>query len=96
MTLHLLSKLNDDTVVNNAVNGSSRSHGIFENFLPLRKHQIRGNDYAASFVSFCQQGKKHFHFLSRLLDVTNVIQDENIKSIQMAQLMFEQQVPFGP
>ena len=43
MTGDLLSELNNNAVVDDTVNGSGSSHGVFEDLVPLRKDQI-GSD----------------------------------------------------
>ena len=91
----LLSEFNDDAVVDDAVDGSGRGHGVFEDLVPLRKDQVGSDDDAAAFVAFGQQGEEHFHFVAGLLDVADVVEDEHFEAIEAAEFVFEQQVAFG-
>ena len=40
VTGHLLSEFDDDTVVDDAVDGCGGGHGVFEDLAPLREDQI--------------------------------------------------------
>jgi hypothetical protein len=44
MAGHLLSELNNNPMVEDAVKGDRSGHGIFEDLIPLRKDEI-GSDY---------------------------------------------------
>ena len=58
-----------------------------EYLIPLRKDQVGCNYDTAAFVAFCEEGEEHFHLVSGLLDIANVIQDQNFKAIEDAQLV---------
>ena len=78
----LLSEFNSNAMVDNAVNGSCRGHGIFEDLIPLRKDQVSSNDDAAALVVFSQRGEENSHFIAGLLDVADVVEDQYFKVIQ--------------
>ena len=57
MAGHLLSELNNNPMVDNAVNGSRNGHGIFEDLIPLREEI--GSDYRTEALAAFGQ---HFSF----------------------------------
>ena len=91
----VLAKLNDDAVVNDPIDGGRGGHRVFEDAVPLGEHEIGSNDHAAAFVAFGQEGKEDFHLFSALLDVADVVQDEDVKTVQPPQLGFEFEVAPG-
>ena len=54
MAGHLLSELNHNPMVNNAVNGRRIGHGIFEDLIPLRKDEIVTDYRTAELAAFGQ------------------------------------------
>src|SRR6266852_2291227 len=95
MAVTLLSKFDEEAVVDDPVDGRGGGHGVFEDLVPFGEDQVGGNDYAAAFVAFGQQRKEHLHFLPALLDVTQVVEDQHFKTIQAAQFTLELQVALG-
>ncbi len=81
VTGHLLSEFDDNAVVDDTVNSSSGGHGVLENLIPLREDKIGSNDDAVTLIAFSEQGKKDFHFVTRLLNITDVVEDKNFKAI---------------
>ena len=45
----------NDTVVDEAVNGRCRRHGVLEDTLPFGERKISGDHQAAPFIAFCQE-----------------------------------------
>jgi len=78
-------------VVNDAVNGGSGGHRVLENLIPLGEDEIGSNDHAAAFIAFGKQGEKDFHLVTRLLNIANIIQDQDFKTVQTTEfkLQFE-------
>jgi hypothetical protein len=76
MACHLLSEFDDNTMVNDTVNGSCGGHGVFEDLIPLGKDQIGSDHHTATLIALSQLSKENFHFVAGLLDITDVIQDE--------------------
>jgi len=70
-----------------AVNRRHRRHRVFENLIPLAEDQIRTQQHTAPFIPLRQQGEKHFHLLATLLQISDVIQDQHIISIQFFELL---------
>ena len=79
--------------MDDAVNGGSGGHGVFEDLIPLRKDQIGSDDNTAAFITFRQEGKQDFHLFSGLLNVADIIEDQDFKTIQAAKFDFQFEVP---
>ncbi len=88
-------QLEDDAVVHQAVNGRSRRHRVFENAFPFGKRQIAGDQNAAAFVAFCQEGEQHFHLFTALLDIAEVIDNEPFECSQALDESAELEISFG-
>ena len=90
-----LPEFHDDAVVNHPIDGRRGGHGIFEDLVPLREDQVRGDDDAAAFVTLRQERKEYFHLVARLLNIADVVEDQNFIGIQAAEFRFEPQVALG-
>jgi len=92
---HLAAELDDDAVMYHAVDGGCRGQGILKDLIPFREDQIGGDDHAAAFVPLGQKGEQHLHFLPALLDVSQVIQDDDLEAVQATQLALQFVISFG-
>jgi hypothetical protein len=72
--------LQDNTVMDQAVNGGGRGHGVLKDGFPFGKGQIGGDHNAAAFVAVVQESEENFHFLPALLDISEVIDNNRIKT----------------
>ena len=70
--------LKNNAVMNQSIYGCRRCHWIFKNLFPLRERQIAGEHHTASLVTMGKQCKKHFHFLTALLYIANIIDKNGI------------------
>ena len=95
MAGHLLSKFDNNAVMHDTVNSGCGGQGIFEDLIPLRKNEIGGNHHAAALVAFRQQGEEDFHFVTGLLNVTDIVKDQECEAIQSAQFRLQFQVASG-
>ena len=68
-----------------SVDGARGGHRVFEDFVPLREDQVRGHDHTSTLIPLCEKRKENVRFVPILLDVTDVIDDDDIESIQSAQ-----------
>ena len=82
-------------MVDQPVNGCHRRHRILEYLVPFREHQIAAQEYAPPFVAFSQKREQHFHFFPVLLDVAQVVQNDRVKLVQLAQQPFQPQLALG-
>ncbi len=82
-------------MVHQAIDRGRCRHRVFENPLPFGKGQIAGKQHTASFVAFCQQRKNHFHFLTRLPDVAQVVDDHPFVTGILLDLFAQLQIAFG-
>ena len=78
------------------VNGRRGGQRVFENLIPLRKDEIGGDNDTATFIAFGQKSEEDLHFFPALLDVTDVIEDDHLKTIQPFEFPFQVVVAFGP
>ena len=88
-------QLQDHAVVHQAVDRRRGGHGILEDPLPLREHQVRGDQHASMLVAMRQQGKQHLHFLPTLLDVAQIVDQQRIVLVQFLQLALEPELGLG-
>jgi hypothetical protein len=65
----------NDGVVNDAIDRRQRGHGIFEDAIPGGKHEIGGNEHRALLIALGQQREERLHLITVLLDIANVVQD---------------------
>ena len=78
-----------------AVHCGHRRHGVLENLVPLREHQIAAHQQAAPLVSLGQKGEEHFHLLPRLLNVSQVVQNDGLKAVQLLEQSIQAQFLLG-
>ena len=88
-------QLQDDAVVHEAVYCRRGGHRIFEYLLPLGERQVAGDHHAASFVAVGHQGEEHLHFLTVLLDVTDVVDHQCIVASQSLKSSLEPELALG-
>jgi hypothetical protein len=88
-------ELEDDSVMNKAVNHCCRGHRIFEDASAFRKRQIAGDEDAATLVTFGQRSEQHFHFFPALLHVPEIINDQAFEVRQFFEEAAELEVAFG-
>ena len=87
--------IQNDAVVDHAVDGSHGGHRIFENAFPFAEHEIGGDQHRFAFIAIRQKRKKHLHFVAIVLNVANIIEDDTGIFVQLCQLLGQAQVPFG-
>lgn len=63
-------------MVDQSVNRDRCGHRILKDFFPLREWQIASNYHTTSFISIGQEGKEHLQFITTLLNITNIIDDD--------------------
>ena len=81
--------------MDDAVNGGQGGHRIFEDALPFRKNQVCRDGHAAPFVAFGQQGKEHFHLISFVLDVPDIVEEDARVAVELGQSVRQAQVALG-
>lgn len=77
------------------INGRGRGQGILENLIPLGKDEIGGDDDTTTFIPFGQKSKEDLHFFPALLDITDVIEDDDLKTIQPFEFPFQVIITFS-
>jgi hypothetical protein len=69
-------------MMNQSIYSRCGGHRVFEELLLYRKGQVAGDYDATAFIAICQKGKQHFHLLTVLLNVSDVVDDHRIKTRQ--------------
>ena len=82
----------DHTVMNQSIDGRGGGHGILEDLLPVREHQVAGQQKASLFVSMREEGKENLHFLAALLHIAQIIDEQGLEPSESLQLFFQQQI----
>ena len=62
-------------MVNQAINGGHRGHGVFENAFPFAKDQIGTNHHRFALVALSQKGEEYLHFITIMLDIADIIEN---------------------
>jgi hypothetical protein len=73
----LAGELEDSGMMDEAVDGSRCSHGIFEDLVPLREDQVGDDDDGLFLVAFGEKREEDLHLFGRLLDVADVVDDDS-------------------
>ena len=79
--------IQNDAVVDHAVDGRHGGHGIFEDSFPFAEHEIGGDQHRFAFIALRKKRKKHLHFVTIVLHVANIIEDDSGKFVQLGQLL---------
>ena len=88
-------KLEDDGVVHHPVNHHGGGHRVGEDTLPLRGDQVGRDAQRPAFVAFCDGGEKDFRLFVPLGQVAQVVQEQEVEVVQLAQLSGQGEVPLG-
>src|SRR5579859_7252004 len=87
--------IQDDAMVNDAVDRSHRGHRTFEYSFPFAEHEIGRDQHRFAFIALGKKGKEHLHFVAIVLDIADIIEDHTSIFVQLGQFLGEAQVPFG-
>ena len=88
-------KLQDDGVVDYPVNRCGGGHGVGEDALPLREDQVGRDAQGPAFVAFCDEGEEDLGLLSTLGQVAEIVQEQEVEVVQLAQLSGQVEVALG-
>jgi hypothetical protein len=80
--------IQNDRVMHHTINSGQSRHGIFEDALPFRKHQVGGQHHRFAFIAFRQEGKEHLHFIAIMLDLAAVVKNDTGKFVQFGQFLW--------
>ncbi len=82
-------------MVDEAIDGSGGGHGIFEDPVPLAEGQVAGDEQRATLVAFGHEGEEHLDLIGALLDVSDVIQNQELEGIKALQGTWQAEIAFG-
>ena len=75
-------ELEDDGMVDDAVDGGGGGHWVFEDLVPLAEDQVAGDDHGASLVALGHEREEDFDFFGALLHVAEVVEDNDVEGIE--------------
>jgi hypothetical protein len=87
-------QLQNDAVVDQAIDRCGGGHRIFEDAVPFGKWQVAGEQNTASFIALRQQSEQYFHFFTALLDIAHLLNDEALIAGQLFDRPAEFQITF--
>ena len=82
-------------MVHQPVYGRGGGHWILEYLVPFVEDKIAGDDQASAFIALGKEREEDFHFFPALLNITDIIQDNDVKALEFVQQGRDLQVPFG-
>src|SRR5919198_243869 len=88
-------ELEDDGVVNEAVDGRGSRERILEDPLPLTEHEIARDQDRTPLVAFGEQGEEHLRLLGALADVAEVVQDNQGEGVELVEEPGEDEITLG-
>lgn len=68
-----------------AVDGRRRRHRVLEDAVPLAEDQVARDEHRPALVALRHQGEEHLDLLGGLLHVADVVEDEQVEMIELAQ-----------
>ena len=85
----------DDGVVHHPVDGRGGGHGVGEDAFPLREDQVGRDAQGPAFVAFGDQGEEDLGLLVALGQVAQIVQEQEVEVVQLAQLSGQVEVALG-
>src|SRR6266446_2309576 len=77
-----LHHIQNDGVMDDAIYCRHRRHRVFEDLVPLAEHEIRGNHHGSGFIALGQEREEHFHLITVMLDIADVIENDTGKLLE--------------
>jgi|GEM_PF-2422616 len=78
-----------------AVDRGQCGHLVFENLIPLRKDEVGTDHDAAALIAFGQECEEHLHFLSVLLHIADIVENDDLVAVEFFEFRFQAQVTLG-
>ena len=78
-------ELSDHRVMHDPVDRSRRGHRALEDLLPLAEHQVARHDQRAALIALGDQREEHLGLVRSVLQVSEVVKDENLEVVELAQ-----------
>ena len=88
-------ELEDHGVMDEAVDGGGGGHGILEDPVPLAEDEVAGDEHGAALVALGHEGEEDLDLVGVLLDVADVVEDEQLEVVELAQGAGEVEVALG-
>ena len=88
-------ELEDDAVMDQAVDGRGGGHRVFEDLFPLAEGQVAGEEHAAAFIAFGQEGEEDLDLIAVLLDVADVIDEQRFIAAEPPDGLGQHEIALG-
>ena len=82
-------------MVHDPVDRRRGGHGVLENPIPLREHEVGGDHDALALVALGEQGEQHFHLRAVVLNIADVVQYQALDAIELPEFAREAQIALG-
>ena len=76
-----------------AIDRGGRGHLVTKDAVPLTEDQITRDHHRATFIPFGEERKEHFGFLGTLLHVAEIVEQDHLEHIELAERARQIQVP---
>jgi hypothetical protein len=76
---------NNNAVMDQPVDGRSRHHRVLKDLFPLAEREVAREHDTATFIPFSQEREEHFHLVTVLLDVADIIDNEHLDFRELLQ-----------
>ena len=70
-------------------------HLVAEDPVPLAEHQVAGHHHRASLVALGKQREQHLGLVGTLLHVAQIVGQDHLKEVELAQCPRQVEVAFG-
>ena len=95
-SLALTGKFEDDTVMDESVDGGHGGHGIVEDFIPLGEGKIGGEHEGPALVTFGEEVEEDLHFRAGMLHIADVVDEDEVEAGEPLELIIESELLLCP
>ncbi len=82
-------------MVDHPIDSGERRHRIFENSLPFAEDQVGREHDGFVLIALGEKRKEHFHLITILLNVANVIQNDTRKLVELGEFLGQTEIAFS-
>ena len=81
-------------MVHQAVDRGGRGHLVPEDPVPLAEDQVARHHHRAALVALGEQREQHLGLVRALLDVAEVVEQDYLEEVELAQRAGQVEIPF--
>ena len=82
-------------MVHQAVDRRGRGHLVAEDPVPLAEDQIAGHHHRATLIALGEQREQHLGFVGALLHVAQIVEQDHLEEVELAEGPRQVEVTFG-